>query len=452
LSPTEVQQLLKDLGLRPSRALGQNFLCDANVSRWIVDQLEPGPEDVVIEVGPGLGALTEHLVGRVRQLVLMEMDGRLAGRLRELYAGDEGVRVVEGDATQVDLRGYFAEQPVKLIGNLPYSAGGEIIRRFLRQPTPVSRAVLTLQKEVGRRLCAVPGTKSFGLLTLRVQSEWRVKQLKVLGPEVFLPRPAVESGVIRLEGREPGEMPPYSRALFDRLARQGFAQRRKQLKKLIPEAKERWPELMGALGTVETVRAEEMTLEQWIAFTNLLDDHPLKDLHQAGTAEDIFDVVDENDEVTGQEVRSKVHGEGLKHRAVHLFVFNRAGELYLQKRSSVKDVHPNCWDSSAAGHLDAAETYDAAAVRELEEELGISGEVEAVAKISPCADTGWEFVQLYRVMHEGKRLRLSAREIDYGGFFPVGVVDEWVKRRPEDFATGFIECWRVYGKRAEGSG
>jgi 16S rRNA (adenine1518-N6/adenine1519-N6)-dimethyltransferase len=450
LSPTEVQQLLKELGLRPSRALGQNFLCDENVSRWIVDQLEPEPEDVVIEVGPGLGALTEHLVGRVRRLVLMEMDGRMARRLRKLYADDEGVTVIEGDALEADLRPFFAEQPVKFIGNLPYSVGGEIIRRFLRQPTPVSRAVLTLQKEVGQRLCAVPGTKAYSVLTLRVQSEWRTRQVKVLGPDIFLPRPAVESAVIRLDRREPGELPPYDRALFDRLVRQGFSQRRKQMKKLIPEVKERWPELAAALGTVETVRAEEMTLEQWLALTNLVDDHPQKEQHQPGAVEDIFDVVDEDDEVIGQERRSTVHAEELKHRAVHIFVFNRAGELYLQKRSAVKDVFPNRWDSSAAGHLDAGEGYDAAAVRELEEELGIEGEVERIAKISPCADTGWEFVQLYRVLHEGKRLRLSAREIDYGGFFPVDVVEAWVTRRPEDFATGFTECWRIYRERADG--
>lgn len=432
------------MGLRPSRSLGQNFLCDGNVARWIVEQLEPDPEDVVIEVGPGLGALTEHLAGKVRRLVLLELDRRMAARLRENYGNDDTVEVIEGDATAADLRGYFAEQPVKMIGNLPYSAGGEIIRAFLRQPTPVSRAVLMLQKEVGERLQAVPGTKSYGILSLRVQAEWDVQQVKLVGPDVFVPRPDVDSAVLRLDCRAPDAFPPHDRVLFDRLVRQGFSQRRKQLKKLLPEAAGRWEELTGALEVPGTVRGEELGLEQWVALTNLLDDHPQKDMHRAGSEEEVFDVVNNEDEVVGQEKRSIVHAKGLKHRAVHLFVFNRAGDLYLQKRTAVKDVHPNRWDSSAAGHLDSGESYDEAAVRELGEELGISGELEVFGKLSPCEDTGWEFVQFYRVEHDGKGIRLSAREIAYGEYFPVGVVDAWVERRPEDFATGFLAGWRLY--------
>lgn len=431
--------------MRPSRSLGQNFLCDGNVAGWIVDQLEVQKHDLVVEVGPGLGALTEHLVGKVRRLVLVELDRRLAERLREHYDGDDGVEVIGADATEVDLRAYFSEQPVKMIGNLPYSSGGEIIRCFLRQPTPVSRAVLMLQKEVGERLRAVPGTKSYGVLSLRVQSEWEVESLKVVGPELFFPKPEVDSAVIRLDVRAPDAFPPFDRTLFDRLVRQGFSQRRKQLKKLVAEeAADPWEELTGEMGVAETVRGEDLELAQWVTLTNLLDDHPQKGLHHSGAAEEVFDVVNDEDEVVGQEKRSVVHAEGLKHRAVHIFVFNKAGDLYLQKRTAVKDVHPNRWDSSAAGHVDSGEGYDEAAGREVEEELGIQGELTALGKISPCADTGWEFVQLYRLEHEGRGMRLSAREIVFGVYVPVRVVAEWVNRRPQDFATGFTACWDLY--------
>ena len=123
------------------------------------------------------------------------------------------------------------------------------------------------------------------------------------------------------------------------------------------------------MGVAETVRAEELSLEQWVELTRHYDAHPLRDVPQSG--DELFDVVDEDDTVQRQERRAVVHAEGLLHRAVHVFAFNKRGELFLQKRSGLKDVHPGLWDSSAAGHLDAGEDYEAGAVREVEEELGV---------------------------------------------------------------------------------
>ena len=133
---TDLQTQLRRLDLTPSRKLGQSFLVDESISSWIAAQLQVKPDDCVIEVGPGFGALTQHLVGKCRRLILVEADGRLARFLEEKY-GPLGVEVVHGDATEYDVRPLFREGSVKFIGNLPYSVGNAILSRFLDAPSPV---------------------------------------------------------------------------------------------------------------------------------------------------------------------------------------------------------------------------------------------------------------------------------------------------------------------------
>src|SRR5258706_9314356 len=132
-------------------------------------------------------------------------------------------------------------------------------------------------------------------------------------------------------------------------------------------------------------------------------------------SEEIFDVVNERDEVVGRETRREVHRTGLKHRAVHVFVFNSRGEVFLQKRSMSKDTHPGVWDSSASGHLDSGEDYDTCAVREVHEELGfrLNCAPLRVLKIDPCEDTGQEFVRVYKCESEGPFV-LHPEEIETG--------------------------------------
>jgi 16S rRNA (adenine1518-N6/adenine1519-N6)-dimethyltransferase len=153
--------------------------------------------------------------------------------------------------------------------------------------------------------------------------------------------------------------------------------------------------------------------------------------------------VDENDHVIGAETRAKVHGNNLRHRAVHLFIFNRGGELLLQKRSRWKDRHPHLWDSSAAGHVSAGEEYDQTAERELREEIGITAELAPMAKIPASARTGEEFIQLYRGEYEGP-LHPARAEIAAVEFFPLNLIAEWILARPGDFSPGFRECWRAF--------
>ena len=129
------------------------------------------------------------------------------------------------------------------------------------------------------------------------------------------------------------------------------------------------------------------------------------------------------------------------HRAMHLFAYNKRGDLFLQKRSILKDACPGLWDSSAAGHLDVGESYADCAVRELEEELGVAAEVEKVAEIAASEMTGWEFVELFKCEHGGP-FTFPCSEIEGGLFFPQDLIAGWVTARPQDFAPGFLECWR----------
>jgi isopentenyldiphosphate isomerase len=159
--------------------------------------------------------------------------------------------------------------------------------------------------------------------------------------------------------------------------------------------------------------------------------------------DEMFDVVNERDEVTGQMARREVHRLGVKHRAVHVLVFNREGKLFLQKRSMKKDNFPGRWDSSSAGHLDAGEDYDACAVREVGEELGLrlARCPERVLRIEACEETGQEFVWVYRCENEGP-FQLCPEEIETGDWFTPEEIACWLAQKPEEFAPSLICIWR----------
>ena len=160
-------------------------------------------------------------------------------------------------------------------------------------------------------------------------------------------------------------------------------------------------------------------------------------------SEEIFDVVNERDEVIGQAPRREVHARGLSHRAVHVLVFNARGEVFLQKRSMKKDCFPGAWDSSASGHLDRGEDYDACALREVREELGVVMPTapERLFKIDSCPQTGFEFCWVYRAAHEGS-FTLHPEEIETGDWFTPARVDGWTAARPDDFASAFLVIWQ----------
>jgi len=440
---SEIAPTLREIGVSPVKSLGQNFLHDRNLAKWIVDQANVDRKDFVFEIGPGLGALTELALAKGAHILAIEKDKRLVRFLREKFQS-EALEVVHGDALEFDTRMLYAQPKVKLLGNLPYYISSQLLIKFIEYPSPISLWLFMLQKELAKRLVASPATRDYGALTLLVQLNHRVEYLRTIPASVFLPKPEVDSALVRVSPRDPRELPACDQVVFEKLVRRGFAQRRKQFGKLIREELPKWEIAAAELGLNAKARAEELSLQQWIALTNYVA--PIASGSSEAGQEESFSIVDEYDRVVGSAPRGQVHANNLLHRAVHLLIFNSAGEVVLQLRSRRKDRHSLLWDSSAAGHVNAGEEYDQAAARELTEELGIQIPLEKIANLAASQQTDCEFVSLYCGSHDGE-LRLNPNEIEAGQFFPPSIVDGWIKARPRDFAPAFLECWKIWRER-----
>jgi 16S rRNA (adenine1518-N6/adenine1519-N6)-dimethyltransferase len=440
---SDIRRTLQEIHVSPVKTLGQNFLHDQNLARWIVDQAQIAADDYVLEIGPGLGALTKFLLKKGARVLAIEKDTRLANFLRERFSHRQ-LEVLNIDALKFDARILFTHRRVKLLGNLPYNISSALLLKFLAYPSPMSLWLFTLQKEMAMRLSAQPSTRDYSTLTLRVQLRHQVKYLRTVSATVFFPRPEVDSAVVRILPRDPRELAPHDEELLLKLIRLGFSQRRKQLRKLLRERVGDWNTLARHLDIDPKARAEELSLLQWIDLANFIAPPPRPDMSL--TNDERFPVVDKNDGILRDASRSEVHANNLRHRAVHILIFNSAGDLYLQQRSRWKDRHPLKWDSSAAGHVIASESYDDTARRELKEELGIDVSLTKISKLPASEQTDQEFICLYRGEVVGT-FSPNRSEIETGAFFPETVIDGWVAARPENFAPGFIECWKVYRQK-----
>ena len=434
MSKAELRARLDEIGVRPSKMLGQNFLLDTNLARAIVADLDPAPGDHLVEVGPGMGALTVHILeSPARRITLIERDYRLAAELRERYAAEISsgrLEIIQGDGARADLRALFGYGPVKMVGNLLYSASTAIISHFTAFLSPASRLVLMVQREVAERLAAVPGHKDYAALTVQLGRRWSVKKLRIVPPDVFWPRPTVESAVISVNQRPIEGLPNCDPERFSALVRQGFSARRKQLRSLLNLPKESWKEWSVTKGHPVTARAEDLPVDHWAELA-LMGGAPRID-----EAEEVFDVVDERDQVIDSKRRDEVHVNNLRHRAVHIWIVNARGELLLQKRSPWKHNYPDLWCSSTAGHVDSGESYEEAGHRELGEEIGIDCKLTKFWKIDASPETGHEFIEFYIGTSEGP-FRFAPGEVETGAFFPIDQIREWVKHTPEDFTPVF---------------
>ena len=430
---TETRRALEGLGTVPTKSLGQNFLHDQNLARTIVSHLDIQPGDHIVEIGPGLGALTGLLADAATRLTVIEKDARLVPHLQSVFAASH-ISIHHMDALDFDLRSLWGYGPVKVVGNLPYYISSPLIAKYSSALSPASMLVLTLQLELAQRLGASRGSKDYGAMTICVGRRWGIRFERKLPASVFHPRPKVDSAVITMRRKTRAELQPINEEVFESLVRRGFSSRRKQLHNLLPELRPDWESLCARIGVAPGCRAEELSLEQWESLT-----------HQAAPATaqhggEMFDVVDDQDRVLRQESREVVHVNNLLHRAVHMLVFNELGELFLQKRSLWKDRNPGLWDSSAAGHVDAGEDYPAAAARELSEELGIAPPpLTGIGRLPPCASTGWEFIEVYRAIHNGP-FHPAPLELETGAFFALGHIRQWAARSPADFSPVFLKC------------
>jgi 16S rRNA (adenine1518-N6/adenine1519-N6)-dimethyltransferase len=215
----------------PLKRLGQHFLSDPRILGRIADALAPGPAETVVEIGPGRGALTERLRERAGRVVAIELDRALAHVLRERYADDDRVTIVQGDALRTSL-GDVGGEDYALIGNIPYYITTPILFHALEPPRP-SRAVFVVQREVAERLTATPDDDAYGALSVNVQAVATVNTLFAIPAGAFQPPPSVESAAVRLTPRERPLVVPGMEDAFRRFVQGAFGLRRKQMRRVI---------------------------------------------------------------------------------------------------------------------------------------------------------------------------------------------------------------------------
>ena len=224
--------------VRAKRSLSQNFLVDPNLRRKLVDALGAGPDDTVLEIGPGHGELSERMVGEVSRLVLVEKDDRLVELLIERWGTRDDVFIVHADALKVDLSELVAgSSALRVISNVPYSITSPLLFRFLEiRPLP-SRLVVLVQEEVGRRIVADPGTREYGALSVGVRARAEARLAFRVGRRAFRPVPAVDSVAVVIEPAADCPEEHELKALRD-LTRVAFSRRRKQIRRILRDAPE----------------------------------------------------------------------------------------------------------------------------------------------------------------------------------------------------------------------
>jgi len=251
MTRTEIRTVLEQRGLQPLKQLGQNFLHDTNLCTWLAASVLDGQPDgaQMLELGPGLGALTRPLLARGAEVHAIEVDRGLSAYLRESLETEPRFSLSEGDALAV--LPTLAALPSVVAGNLPYNISTPLLMQLLDHPTPPARMQFLLQLEVAERLGSVPDTKAYGALSVILQAEYRVEVMRKLPPQVFYPEPDVQSAVVRFTRREETAVSMDERKAFRRFVKQGFSQRRKKLSNVLPVNDER--------------RAGVLSVEDWVA-------------------------------------------------------------------------------------------------------------------------------------------------------------------------------------------
>ena len=288
LSPVDVRTLLAEHDLHPSRALGQNFLVDPNTARRIARLAEVGAGDRVLEIGPGLGSLTLALAATGAEVRALELDRQLIPVLETVVADHPRVTVEQGDALEYDFEAglnagsrdagnrdagrlhgnHLHDDEWVCVSNLPYNVATTVVLRLLDEAPSVGRLLVMVQREVGERLAAAPGTRVYGAVSVKVAYHARARVVGAVPPTVFLPRPKVESALVWIDRRAvPAVALDDPDAMFA-LVRAGFAQRRKMLRRSLRGVLgARVDGVLVAAGIDPSLRAEALGIEEWAALT-----------------------------------------------------------------------------------------------------------------------------------------------------------------------------------------
>ena len=264
--------ILKVFGLRMSKKLGQNFLIDADIVQGIVDAAEIEPGDRVLEIGPGIGTLTQGLAEAGAEVTAVELDKKLPAVLAETLKAYENVTIVPGDILKVNIPAIMGDAPFKVAANLPYYITTPILMALLERHLPITRMVTMVQKEVAERMVAGPGSKTYGALSVAVQYYTEPEIVLNVPPRSFIPAPEVDSVVIACKVRETPAVDVMEEKMFFRVVKAAFGQRRKTLANALCGGgfpKEQVRDAMERAGIDPTRRGETLSLAE---FAQLADE------------------------------------------------------------------------------------------------------------------------------------------------------------------------------------
>ncbi len=279
-NPQKTIEIIQKYEFAFQKKFGQNFLIDDHVLDRIIDAAEVDENDCVVEVGPGIGTLTQRLAARAKQVVAVEIDKELIPILGETLADCPNVKVINNDILKVDLNALVEEynegRPVRVVANLPYYITTPIIMGLFEKQVPVKSITVMVQKEVADRMQAGPGSKDYGALSLAVQYYSEPSIAAIVPPNCFMPRPKVGSAVIHMECIPQRRVAVQDEKMMFRIIRASFNQRRKTLMNGLnnaadlPWSKVEIAQALNKMGLKETIRGEALTLEQFAQLTDVL--------------------------------------------------------------------------------------------------------------------------------------------------------------------------------------
>ncbi len=251
------------LSPRAKQSLGQNFLVDDNMARKIVDAIDPQPDDIMLEIGPGRGMITRRLQPRVGHLYAVEIDRRLYDGLLHEFAGCKNFTLIQGDFLKLDMEEIADGRKLRIVGNIPYNITSPILFRVIESRSHVNDLTLLVQKEVGLRIVSSPNSKDYGILAIISQATADVELLLKAPPTVFQPRPAVDSALIRWRFIKAKGQAIKNEKFFQSLVKQAFGMRRKMLRNSLKE-------YSSATTFDFSRRPEQLSVEEWIELANEL--------------------------------------------------------------------------------------------------------------------------------------------------------------------------------------
>lgn len=283
-SRTRTRAIMEKYGIKAKKSFGQNFLTDLNVLKKIVEAAEITKDDNVIEIGPGIGALTEQLAQKAGEVLALEIDSALIPVLKEVLSPYNNVTIVNQDVLQANLPELIQQtfkdssKPVKVVANLPYYITSPILMGLLASPVKWAAICVMMQKEVAQRLTAQVGTKQYGALTLAIEYEMTAQIAFEVSRRVFVPSPNVDSAIVLLKARQsPLAVEPFNKQKLFGFIRGCFAHRRKSLWNNLqsvigkdPAVKAKMQEILEQLAISPQIRPERLTLEQFITLANHL--------------------------------------------------------------------------------------------------------------------------------------------------------------------------------------